>query len=114
MNDGVSHGLQHRPCWWAGEAANAAHERLHAGLEDLYLRAEVSHHDVLEMVTGRLENTQPAVLPIPDARQPGRAAAAGPALRTTPLEVHAAVPVKHLALPDVLDRSVLGIWEQLG
>ena len=60
----------------------------------------------------RLEHLQPAVIPVADAGKPGRAAAARPCLGAASLEVQPPVPVEPLALPDLLDRHVVGVRER--
>src|SRR5215213_6551269 len=54
------------------------------------------------------------MLPVANAREPCRAATTRKALRTATRKVHLAIPVEHVAFPDLLDRDVVGIREELG
>src|SRR5262245_20832665 len=83
------------------------------GLEDLHLDAQVALHYFLEVVAGGLEHLEPPVLPVADAGEPRRAAAAGPGLGAPSLEMEPPVLVERLAAPDVADARVPGIGEEL-
>src|SRR6266567_847068 len=76
------------------------------GLVDLHLDAQVALHDFLEVVAGGLEHFEPPVLPVADAGEPRRAAAAGPGLGAPSLEMEPSVLVERLAAPDVADARV--------
>src|SRR5262249_41624423 len=81
-------------------------------LVDLHLDAEILAHDILEVPAGGLEHLQPAVLPVANAGEPGRAAPAGPRLRAAPLEMESAVLGEGLPVPDFLDRRVVDVREE--
>src|SRR5207247_9514446 len=83
-------------------------------LVDLHLDAQILAHDVLEMPAGGLEHLEPAVRPVANAGEPRRAAAAGPGLRASSLEVQPAVLGEGLAVPDLLDRDVVDVRKELG
>src|SRR5437763_13574880 len=54
------------------------------------------------------------MLPVSYAGEPRRATAAGEAFRPTSFEVHSAIPVEHLALPDFLNCLLVCVWEKFG
>src|SRR5580765_4937368 len=83
-------------------------------LVNLHLDAQILAHDVLEMPGGSLEHLEPAVLPVANAGEPRRAAAARPRLRTSSLEVQPALLGEGLAVPDLLDRHVVDVPKELG
>src|SRR5438105_1882142 len=78
-------------------------------LEDLHFRAEVFLHDLAYVIARLLQHLQPAVFPVANPREPGRAAAARKRLGAASLEMHAAVPVEALALPDLRNRDIVRI-----
>src|SRR6266702_206926 len=88
----------------------------HAGRSpvDLHLDTQILAHDILEMSGRRLEHLQPAMLPVANAGEPCRAAAARPRLGAPALEVKPAVLGEGLAVPDLLDRHVVDVREELG
>ena len=54
------------------------------------------------------------MLPIAYARKPGRAAAARKTFRAASIQVHLAIPIEHIAPPDLLNRFVVRVGEQFG
>src|SRR5687767_553440 len=54
------------------------------------------------------------MIPVANAREPGRTAAARKRFRALAFEVKLPVPIEALALPDLLDGDVVGVWKQVG
>lgn len=102
--DNVNNLPCHRPVKW--RRAPMLTRRLLPGgflsvwLVNLHFDAEVLAHHLLEMVAGLPENFQPAMLPIAYAGKPGRTSSTREALRAASLEMHFAIPIKHLAAPN--------------
>src|SRR5690349_7479623 len=84
------------------------------GRVDLNLDSEIFAQDLFKMVARFFQHFQPAVLPIANTGEPGGTSAAREALSATALEVHLAVPVENVALPDVLNRLVVRVRKKLG
>src|SRR6185503_12435734 len=82
-------------------------------LEDLDFRAEILPHHLAYVIAGCFQHFEPAVFPVADAGKPGGASAARKRFGAASLEVHPAVPVEPLTLPDFLDGYVIGVRKQL-
>src|SRR5882672_5114962 len=77
------------------------------GLVDLDVDPEVLLHHFLDVIAGRLEHLQPAVLPVADACQPGRTTPARPGFSALSFEMQLPVPVEPLALPDLFQARIV-------
>jgi hypothetical protein len=81
--------------------------------ENLHLDADILSHNLSEVISRRAQNFQPAVFPVANTREPRRTATARKTLRTASGNMHPAIPIEHVALPDLLDRDVISIGKVL-
>jgi hypothetical protein len=84
------------------------------GFINFHFDAEIFAHNLLEVIARSSQDFEPAVFPIAYAGKPGRTTATGKTLSAAPFEVHFSVPIEHLTAPNIFDRSVVSVREELG